>query len=138
MVKCLLHYLMLYSENSQHPPSYWHISKLGILLHEHFYYCTLYTFTSSIFPEVMFKIFQAAHQWLRPVVLATCKNEIGNFMVQDQPRQTVLKTPSPRIRPKMDWMCGSSGRMPAVKHETLSSNPRPTPKFIRVCVCVCV
>jgi hypothetical protein len=49
------------------------------------------------------------------VILATWKAEIGRMVVQSQTRQTVCKTSSPKNnQSRMDWGCGSSGRVPAL------------------------
>jgi hypothetical protein len=39
---------------------------------------------------------QARCQWLTLVILATWEAKIGRIKVQGQPRQIVLKTPSPK------------------------------------------
>jgi hypothetical protein len=49
------------------------------------------------------------------VILVTWKAEIGRMVVQSQTRQTVCKTSSPKNnQSRMDWGCGSSGRVPAL------------------------
>jgi hypothetical protein len=53
---------------------------------------------------------------LTPVILATWEATIGRIVAQGQPRQIVheFHPPSPKNKQrKMDWRCGSSGRVPA-------------------------
>jgi hypothetical protein len=42
------------------------------------------------------KTFIARHWWLMPVLLATWEAEIRKIVVQNQPRQVVGETPSPK------------------------------------------
>jgi hypothetical protein len=60
-------------------------------------------------------------QWLRPVILTAWEAEIGRISAQGHIRQTVSKTHLQNDQSKMNWRCGSSGRMSA-----LISNPTPT------------
>jgi hypothetical protein len=55
-----------------------------------------------------------------PVILAIWEAEIRRIMVPGQPRQIVLKN-SHLInnQSKLDWRCGSSGRMPALQVQKL-------------------
>jgi hypothetical protein len=54
-----------------------------------------------------------------PVVRARNPSCLGagirRFKVQGQPRQIVHKTHLQNIQGKMDWRCGSSGRVPALQ-----------------------
>jgi hypothetical protein len=64
---------------------------------------------------------------LRPVILATLEAEIKSIMVQSQPGQIVWETLSWKYPTQK--RAGLSDRMPAIKHETLSSNPSTARKI---------
>jgi hypothetical protein len=50
------------------------------------------------------------------------------------PRQIVLETAiSKTSKSKMDWKCGSSGRMPVCRFEALKSNPSPSKRKKKNC-----
>jgi hypothetical protein len=76
---------------------------------------------------------RARRRWITPVILASWESEIGRIMIQGQLRQIVHETPPANLQnnqSKMDWRCGSSGRMPTLQCKALSSNPSPPPKKI--------
>jgi hypothetical protein len=51
-----------------------------------------------------------------PVILATWEAEIGRIAVSGQSRQIVHETLHlQNSQSKMDWRCGSSGRVPALQ-----------------------
>jgi hypothetical protein len=52
------------------------------------------------------------YQWFTPILLVTVEAEIRRIVVPCQPKQIVLKTPSPNNWRRMDWRCDSSIRMP--------------------------
>jgi hypothetical protein len=57
--------------------------------------------------------------------LGTWEAEIGRIQAQGQPRQIVPETPHlQNNHSKMDWRCGSRGRVPAL--QVLGSNSSPT------------
>jgi hypothetical protein len=63
-----------------------------------------------------------SHSWLTPVIPATQEAEIRRITIQSQPGQIVLEILSRKTHPKtrlVEWL---SGRVPARKQETLSSN----------------
>jgi hypothetical protein len=63
--------------------------------------------------------FNARHQCLTPVILATWETEVWRIKVQGQPREIVHKTPSPKNnRNKMDWRHGSSNRVPVLQSQS--------------------
>jgi hypothetical protein len=63
--------------------------------------------------------------WLMPVILAIWKTEIRRIAIQVQPRKIILKTPHLQInQSKIDWRCGSSGRVhgPELKPQSHQKN----------------
>jgi hypothetical protein len=65
---------------------------------------------------------KAQHWWLMSIIPATWEAEIGRIKVREQPGQIAPETPSPQVtRAKMDGRGGSSHRVPALHHKTLSS-----------------
>jgi hypothetical protein len=70
---------------------------------------------SKSYPNMIEKIeILARCHWFTPVILATCKGEIGRI-AKGQPEQIVHLTHLQNNHSKTDWRCGSSSRMPAVQ-----------------------
>jgi hypothetical protein len=76
----------------------------------------------------------ARHWCLIPIILATWEAEIGRITVQSQPSQTVQETPPPKLqklnRAKLTGGVAKVVKHQLIKHEALSSKPRPTKKSV--------
>jgi hypothetical protein len=63
-----------------------------------------------------------------PVILATWEAEIERIVVQGQFGKIVLETPHLRNKSKMDWRCGSYGRVSALQAQSPVFKPSSTKK----------
>jgi hypothetical protein len=100
--------------------------------HHSIFFCYLFFFTWTVkdpgYPRTSFLVESwlswGRAWWLMSIILATWEAEIRRITVQSHPKTNSLWDPISKIpNTKYTWWSGSRGRLPASKHEALSSNP---------------